>query len=406
MDQKGFSRRFFLKGAAAAMAGAVAYSTGFGPRLFRPARAAATGEKSAVLLLFLHGGYNALFCSADSFLSAGSFNVTSSNIQRIGTSDLYVDKASFGTMPQNALTHMASIGVRHGLSSHDAARNAIWNMGAKSYPIMLASAMGGDAAIKYASVGDIRPYGANTPINGVSVQTINDLQSALDAMGDGAPDPSEPDRGIAAGALAGANSMSASAQAQNPGSLSSLFEGYGAVVDTLRKPVEAFDFADLKSAYGLGQSTAVKGLPAQLAAAELMIRAGANVVALIQGNPSNVQRWDSHGDSTGNGVRNRMNSMMGALNTWLTRSLSLPNANVVTVIFGDFSRSLPGSNHQPNLTATVIGKYVKLGTTGRVGANVSLPMGTPGIPGFWAYLAAVAKADSQPFGPNPHPLVL
>jgi hypothetical protein len=33
---------------------------------------------------------------------------------------------------------------------------------------------------------------------------------------------------------------------------------------------------------------------------------------------------------------------------------------------GDFSRSLPGSDDQPNLTATVIGKYVRVGTTGRV----------------------------------------
>jgi hypothetical protein len=73
---------------------------------------------------------------------------------------------------------------------------------------------------------------------------------------------------------------------------------------------------------------------------------------------------------------------------------------------GDFSRSLPGSNHQANLTATVIGKHVKLGTTGRVNADVGLPNGSPGIQGFWAYLAAVLKTADQPFGTNPHNLVL
>jgi hypothetical protein len=85
--------------------------------------------------------------------------------------------------------------------------------------------------------------------------------------------------------------------------------------------------------------------------------------------------------------------------------LALTNRNVITVIMGDFSRSLPGSNHQPNLTATVIGKYVKLGTTGRVTADVGLP-NAPGIQQFWAYLAAVAGTADQPFGANPHNLVL
>ena len=59
-----------------------------------------------------------------------------------------------------------------------------------------------------------------------------------------------------------------------------------------------------------------------------------------------------------------------------------------------------------NLTATVIGKYVKLGTTGRVNAAVGLPNGSPGIEPFWAYLGAVAGASGSPFGTNPHALVL
>jgi hypothetical protein len=73
---------------------------------------------------------------------------------------------------------------------------------------------------------------------------------------------------------------------------------------------------------------------------------------------------------------------------------------------GDFARSLPGSNHQPNLSATVIGKYVQRGTTGRVDADVGLPPGTPGSLGLWSYLAAAGKVSTSPFGANPHPLVL
>ena len=69
-------------------------------------------------------------------------------------------------------------------------------------------------------------------------------------------------------------------------------------------------------------------------------------------------------------------------------------------------RKLSGSDHQGNLTATVIGKNVKPGTTGKVAANVGLPAGTPSIAGFWAYLAAAAKAPAASFGANPHPSIL
>lgn len=110
----------------------------------------------------------------------------------------------------------------------------------------------------------------------------------------------------------------------------------------------------------------------------------------------------------GSEVRSKLlgDGTMAALKTFTDRTLAMTDRNVVTVIMGDFSRSLPGSNHQANLTATVIGKYVKLGTTGRVNGDVGLPSGTPGIDGFWAYLAAVLGGSGAPFGANPHNLVL
>ena len=82
--------------------------------------------------------------------------------------------------------------------------------------------------------------------------------------------------------------------------------------------------------------------------------------------------------------------------------LEATGRNVTVAIYGDFARSLPGSNHQGNLTATVIGKNVRVGTTGKTAANVSLPAGTPGIQQFWSYLAAVTRAQENPFGANPH----
>ncbi|MDB4938454.1 MAG: hypothetical protein JWP87_5426 [Labilithrix sp.] len=132
-----------------------------------------------------------------------------------------------------------------------------------------------------------------------------------------------------------------------------------------------------------------------------MVMSGTSVVTVFD------NRWDSHGDNDGADVRNKMRTTIaGPLRTFLTRVQdNQPNRNVVVCLFGDFSRDLPNSGHQPNMSATVIGKYVKPGTTGRTDAKVGLAAGTPSVAGMWAYLAAVTKAPGAPFGANPHGLL-
>src|SRR4051812_17669666 len=121
-----FSRRGLLQGAAG-LAGGVAASnllaTG-GSFLAGRAFGQLAPEKPALLCVFLNGGFNSLFCSADSFVGAGTFGVTSSNSTALGNG-LVVDN-TFNTMPAFAKTHMAAIGIRHGLSSHGAAQTADW----------------------------------------------------------------------------------------------------------------------------------------------------------------------------------------------------------------------------------------------------------------------------------------
>src|SRR5436190_1399815 len=54
------------------------------------------GETPHLVIIFLEGGLNALFCSGDSFLGATadrSFGVTSDNTQQLGSSGVFVDKA-------------------------------------------------------------------------------------------------------------------------------------------------------------------------------------------------------------------------------------------------------------------------------------------------------------------------
>jgi hypothetical protein len=244
-------------------------------------------------------------------------------------------------------------------------------------------------------------------VGDTSLQQVLDLSTTIAALG-GVTAATAPERALAADGISAAEAMAQPTLANNQRSGKSLIEGYPAASAQLRQATVALDYPTLAAAYGVtagaGGSlpTAIRNERMQIMGAELMIRAGANVVI------ANSRGWDSHGDNNGNEVRQKMlgEGIIGALKTFTDRTLAMANRNVVTVIMGDFSRSLPGSNHQANLTATVIGKYVKLGSTGNVTADVGLPQGSPGIQQFWAYLGAVLGSTGSPFGTNPHDLVV
>ncbi|WP_394823710.1 twin-arginine translocation signal domain-containing protein [Pendulispora albinea] len=395
------SRRGFLKGLGVA-AGAAAGTRLGGPGWLGPAFAA-DGEKSALVSIFLSGGYNAIFPAPFAF-KGKSFGVTDGNIKSLGN-NVYVDAASLGSLDAFSLGHMASIGNRHGSSDHGNAQSLNFGEANRSYALQLAAAMGGTAAIKAASMGRLPP-GPKAAESGVSYQQINDMGSTIKTLGGGDPDPKTPARNVASEAIARAGTMSSGSMGKNPNALVSFRDGYSTAVETLKKPVQPFSFPTLAQAYGQSTTdTAVKSFASKMVGAELMIRAGANLVTV-----TDDFSWDSHGDTSGNNVRNRMNqSIMPSLKTFLARLQSDPDLkamNVVVMIHGDFSRSLPGSDHQPNLTATVIGKYVQVGSTGNTDANVALPPSTPGTKGMWAYVAKALKCPTEPFGPNPHALVL
>ncbi|HUS31105.1 MAG TPA: hypothetical protein VMZ53_21490 [Kofleriaceae bacterium] len=404
---KDFSRRGLFKRAAVA---AGAFSVGRIPGmswLEREARADVAGEAPALFIFNMIGGYNALFGSADSFQGTGAFGVTATNIKQVGTTKLFVDKSTLGTLSATTLGHTASIGVDHGITSHPTARMSLLFDGTKSRLISLSKALGGTAAVRCVTIGNLMPVGTHTAQGDVSLQQVRDLSTTIAVLG-GVTSGNAPARGLAADGIAAAQAMSADAIAKNPTSARTFAESYPAASSQLKEATVALDYASMATAYGLTAGTGgsfatdVRNTTMQIMGAELMIRAGANVVIANQGG------WDSHGDNNGAEVRNKINGdgTMAALKVFTDRMMAETGRNVVTAIVGDFSRSLPGSNHQANLTATVIGKYVKAGTTGRVNADVALPSGTPSIQGLWAYLAAALKCPDQPFGTNPHALVL
>jgi hypothetical protein len=279
--------------------------------------------------------------------------------------------------------------------------------GDKSRLIKLSAALGGTAAVRCATMGNLMPVGTHTAVGDVSLQQVLDLSTTLAALGVN-PAANAPDRAVAAAGLAAAQAMSKSSIDANVTSGKSLREGYPAAIGQLTQATATLNYDEMAVAYGLTANasgaypTNINNTTKQIMGAELMIRAGANVVIANQGG------WDTHGDDDGTVVRNKLtgDGTMAALKAFTDRTLAMTDKNVVTVIIGDFARSLPGSNHQANLTATVIGKYVKAGTTGRVTADVGLPSGSPGIQQLWSYLAAVLKTPTNPFGSNPHNLVL
>lgn len=387
----GISRRSILKGVAAA-AGAAAGSRLVGPWL---GTAEAATEPTSVFVLHFIGGYNSIFASAKEL--QGSFGVAAGNYTVLGNG-LSVDDLYADSMSPFVKSHMAAVGVSGLASFHDGAQRQLWTPN-KNMGYQLANAMGGKAAIKAALVGGaIDPELAGPAVGGTTWQKILDMQKVIDALGGGgAPGSRVPERSVALAQLQAAQKMSASTTAASPVSLESVDTGYATAISGLQQSVQTFDYDELKLAYGLTASTAVNSFTAQMAAAELMIRAGTNLVLAVNAG------WDSHGDVTGVNVRNKMSkTILPSLNKFLNRMVADPKRNVVAVILGDFARSLPKSDHQPNVSATVIGKYVKQGTTGRVNAKVSLPAGTPGPAGLWSYVATVAKSPSNPFGKNPH----
>ncbi len=400
------SRRGFLRNLGLGI-GALGLSRLPGVKIFGDAEAAPADEAPALFILNLVGGYNALFPSADSFLGSGAFGVATANVRRIGTSDVYVDRTTLGALTPTTLQKMASIGVNHGISAHPTARSALMLQGDKSRLIALSRSLPSTAAIKCAVVGPDMPDGNHRAVGDTSLQQVLDLSTTIAALG-GATAATAPDRAIAADGIAAAEAMSKRVLDKNLTSGKSLIEGYPAASSQLRQTTVDLDYPALAAAYGVTAGaggtlpTAIRNERMQIMGAELMIQAGANVVI------ANSRGWDSHGDTNGNEVRTKRTAdgITAALKVFTDRMLARTDKNVVTAIIGDFSRSLPGSNHQANMTATVIGKHVKLGTTGRVTADVGLPSGSPGIQEFWAYLGAVLGATGSPFGANPHNLVL
>lgn len=419
------SRRSLLKGLSG-LAGIAAVDRLPGQSFLKNALAA-PGERSVLVTVFLEGSYNGIFSSADSYAD-GVFGCSAANKLALGNG-LVVDK-SFEAFDTFARQHMASIGALHGNTSHPNARRLMMLEGGnysrtdnKSYILRLANALGGTGTIKapvvgqrsveqgFLGAGDLAKH---TPQGGVTIQQIADIQSTLSLLGQSTASAG-PNRDVMRGALEASEIMSDRTLARSPRALQDVDAAYGTAVASLGKiQATSVAFADIATAYGASPTSyQVKSFAQQMASAEVMVRTGSNVVTVVDFDASMntfAGVWDDHGDHTGIKQRNRWNQViMPALSKFVNRMVGKdPNLNVVVAIMGDFGRQAPinkSTAHAGSLTASVIGKYVKTGTTGKVNAQ-GLLTNAPGVREMWSYLADVLKAPTNPFGTNPHKLVL
>lgn len=399
-----FNRRGFLK-ALGAGAGALVGTRLAGVAGLEGIAHAATPEPTSLVVVYLNGGINAIFTGADAFTNT-AFGVTGNNVTALG-GGLVIDSTLGNAIPQALRTKVASVGIRHGITDHGNAQRSLFVNNNQSAPLMLADAIGGNGAIKAAVMGgNSLPDGVQpNPVNGVSLQPVNDMRATIEAITGAQNAPNIADRAGMAKGLEAAQAMSKQGIAKHPLSLSTYEPGIKAAVDTVSKPVQVFSAAEFNTAYGLNNATAVNNFRSRMAAAELMVRSGAGFVIAQDGG------WDTHGDSNGNNVRNMVSQRIAPpLTTFLTRMLTgtvAAERNVIVAIVGDFHRSLPGSDHQANVAALVIGKGFKNATTGKTDNRVAQPAGTPSIAGFWQLMQTAAKTSTQPFaGQNPHAALL
>jgi hypothetical protein len=347
MTNRTFTRRQALQGGAA-LAGALALGKLPGGRSAVPG----PEDRPALVVLWLNGGPAGLFNSAGSFLRDGAFGVTSSNVRDLGNG-LLVDADSLGALPESARRHMASINFRHGvIRPHEQARAAVLELEGRSRLLRLASALPAGSR-RCVLVNDIGfPAGVNaapTPKDGIALERLVDADAAAREAG--------PSR-----------------------------------------------WAEIRAAYGAPQSSTIGDSASTFAAVEALLAAGTGVVFAQPAYTGRADRqFDTHEDDSGTEARAVMAPITPLLSTFLTRSLAMTGRNVVTLLAGEFSRTVPKSDHEPGGTATLIGRYVQTGTAGPQDPDGSPPENAPPPDALWAYAAAALRLDGAPFGRNPHP---
>lgn len=355
--------------------------------------ATVNGKRTALLLVMMNGGYAPIQTSARSFIDNTAaqmgFGCTSSNI--IVNDQISYDAPTWGKLPKKAIDRMAAIGSI-GASNHNSAKH-FWEGAEGGLPQAIASAMGGPSAIKAAKVGDVTgaPGGS---VGGVSLESVKDMGSALEALTGKGQTIAKDDRAIMGGVVDETYKRFEEAARRNPRNLSSLIDGYKNLVKSMTTPVEEVDQAEIKAAY-----TGTYSLNGKLAIAEALMRSGVNVVCVGEGAGT---YWDTHDDNQGAKTRTYFDLMVPALSTFCDRMLGRDDMNVSIVFVSEHSRIPLINNHGPHISTIVISDNVIGGRSTGITDNGGLIPDADKKP-VQAWKAAVGelvglKGSENPFG--------
>jgi hypothetical protein len=406
------TRRNVLQ-AIGGITGALAGTRITGPSLYGVANAQAKAP-AAVVWIHPQGGWSLMHSCAQTFVDK-RFDITANNITDFGNG-VVLDNEMAAIVPSNLRKYVACIGIDgQPKDPHFEAEKLLFFQNGKCTPLVLANAMGGSGAIKAAIVGRMG-FEKNTltigPEGGTSFQPISDLGATIKTIsgsGEKAPASNEADRpGIALGLTAAAQ-MSTFATARHPQSLASITNAFPGAIATAKQPVQSFNVAEFNAAYSLGGKTDIgDNFPAKMAAAELMVRSGTNMV--VAQVAAGTYSFDAHTSPDGKECRNAVKQHLAAgLKAFLGRVFAdtWNGPDVIVVIMAEFSHVPDGgaTDHATVVSPLVISKRCKNGSTGVTDVNGKLLVGNRNTLNFWQYIAALAGVPSSTIGPNLHGLV-
>jgi len=373
-------------------------------------------KKSKVLIIGLPGGMSPFLGNAASFVGTGWGNraVTTQG-------EVSWDTQVFGPLMTVAAPFFGIAGGL-GSGSHDGAKN-FWyenNDINKAFPVTLANAMGGMASLKIAGVGPDRiPEQRFEQITNIST-FLQLLGSSTQTTTTPGTAPVQPNYRLEADLLKQSMDMGGLALKNSPRSLNSAMLGSTGIFDMAMKLAAnpppptvpgttttntvAVNPAAIMSDYGISSPIITGSMSSKLAAAEILLRSGLNVVSVV--DEGGTSKWDTHDDNDGSRGRALYQAIVPALTTFCRRMLGTVDMNVTIILISEHSRITEKSNHGPHTAVPIFSDSLMAGRSTGICNSAGFLANPQPEQTVRALVADLARISVNPFGVNTHARLL